>query len=146
MELHNLKIAEGSTHNGKKVGRGIGSGMGKTSTRGQKGAGARSGGAIAPGFEGGGVPLYRRVPKRGFTNINRKEYAVINVGSLDIFEDGTTVDESVLTASGLVKNTKSGIKVLSGGNLTKKLTVIATKFSAEAKNKIVKAGGEAKEL
>lgn len=146
MELHNLKIAAGSTHNPKKVGRGIGSGMGKTSTRGQKGAGARSGGGIAPGFEGGAVPLYKRVPKRGFKNVNRKEYAVVNVGVLEIFEDNTVVDESVLLASGIVKDVKSGIKILSDGTLTKKLTVIATKFSNEAKNKIVKAGGEAKEI
>ena len=130
MDLHTLKVAEGSIHSGKKVGRGLGSGMGKTSCRGQK---------------GGGVPLYRRLPKRGFKNVNRKEYAVVNVGALEIFEDGTTVDESVLLASGLIKDTLSGVKILSVGNLTKKLTVIATKFSAEAKNKIVKAGGEAKE-
>lgn len=146
MELNNLKPAPGSTHKGKRVGRGIGSGMGKTSTRGQKGAGARSGGAIAPGFEGGGVPLYRRVPKRGFRNVNHKEYAVVNVGTLEQFEDGAVIDASVLAASGIVKDFKDGVKILSVGELTKKLTVIATKFSAEAKNKIVKAGGEAREI
>ena len=144
MKLNELKPAVKKTER-NRVGRGIASGNGKTSGRGQKGQKARSGGGVRRGFEGGQTPLYRRLPKRGFKNVNRKEYAVVNVGALEIFEDGTTVDESVLLASGLIKDTLSGVKILSVGNLTKKLTVIATKFSAEAKNKIVKAGGEAKE-
>ena len=141
MDLSNLKVSEGSLHSGKRVGRGLGSGMGKTSTRGQKGAGARSGGAIRPGFEGGQNPLYRRVPKRGFTNINRKEYAVVNLADLEAcFNDGETVDLALY-----IKNPLDGVKVLGEGELTKKLIVIADKFSASAKEKIEKVGGEAKE-
>ena len=141
MDLHNLKIAEGSRHLPKRVGQGIGSGMGKTSTRGQKGAGARSGGAIRPGFEGGQNPLYRRVPKRGFKSINRKEYAVVNLADLEAcFNDGETVDLALY-----IKKPLDGVKVLGEGELTKKLIVIADKFSASAKEKIEKVGGEAKE-
>ena len=141
MDLSNLKVSEGSLHSGKRVGRGLGSGMGKTSTRGQKGAGARSGGAIRPGFEGGQNPLYRRVPKRGFKNINRKEYAVVNLADLEAcFNDGETVDLALY-----IKKPLDGVKVLGGGELTKKLIVIADKFSASAKEKIEKVGGEAKE-
>lgn len=141
MDLSNLKVSEGSLHSGKRVGRGLGSGMGKTSTRGQKGAGARSGGAIRPGFEGGQNPLYRRVPKRGFKNINRKEYAVVNLADLEsCFNDGETVDLALY-----IKKPLDGVKVLGEGELTKKLIVIADKFSASAKEKIEKVGGEAKE-
>ena len=141
MDLSNLKVSEGSLHSGKRVGRGLGSGMGKTSTRGQKGAGARSGGAIRPGFEGGQNPLYRRVPKRGFKNINRKEYAVVNLADLEAcFNDGETVDLALY-----IKKPLDGAKVLGEGELTKKLIVIADKFSASAKEKIEKVGGEAKE-
>ena len=141
MDLSNLKVSEGSLHSGKRVGRGLGSGMGKTSTRGQKGAGARSGGAIRPGFEGGQNPLYRRVPKRGFKNINRKEYAVVNLADLEAcFNDGETVDLALY-----IKKPLDGVKVLGEGELTKKLIVIADKFSASAKEKIEKVGGEAKE-
>ena len=141
MYLSNLKVSEGSLHSGKRVGRGLGSGMGKTSTRGQKGAGARSGGAIRPGFEGGQNPLYRRVPKRGFKNINRKEYAVVNLADLEAcFNDGETVDLALY-----IKKPLDGVKVLGEGELTKKLIVIADKFSASAKEKIEKVGGEAKE-
>ena len=141
MDLSNLKVSEGSLHSGKRVGRGLGSGMGKTSTRGQKGAGARSGGAIGPGFEGGQNPLYRRVPKRGFKNINRKEYAVVNLADLEAcFNDGETVDLALY-----IKKPLDGVKVLGEGELTKKLIVIADKFSASAKEKIEKVGGEAKE-
>ena len=141
MDLSNLKVSEGSLHSGKRVGRGLGSGMGKTSTRGQKGAGARSGGAIRPGFEGGQNPLYRRVPKRGFKNINRKEYAVVNLADLGAcFNDGETVDLALY-----IKKPLDGVKVLGEGELTKKLIVIADKFSASAKEKIEKVGGEAKE-
>ena len=141
MDLSNLKVSEGSLHSGKRVGRGLGSGMGKTSTRGQKGAGARSGGAIRPGFEGGQNPLYRRVPKRGFKNINRKEYAVVNLADLEAcFNDGETVDLALY-----IKKPLDGVKVLGEGELTKKLIVIDDKFSASAKEKIEKVGGEAKE-
>ena len=141
MDLSNLKVSEGSLHSGKRVGRGLGSGMGKTSTRGQKGAGARSGGAIRPGFEGGQNPLYRRVPKRGFKNINRKEYAVVNLADLEAcFNDGETVDLALY-----IKKPLDGVKVLGEGELTKKLIVIADKFSASAKEKIENVGGEAKE-
>ena len=141
MDLSNLKVSEGSLHSGKRVGRGLGSGMGKTSTRGQKGAGARSGGAIGPGVEGGLSPLYRRVPKRGFKNINRKEYAVVNLADLEAcFNDGETVDLALY-----IKKPLDGVKVLGEGELTKKLIVIADKFSASAKEKIEKVGGEAKE-
>ena len=141
MDLSNLKVSEGSLHSGKRVGRGLGSGMGKASTRGQKGAGARSGGAIRPGFEGGQNPLYRRVPKRGFKNINRKEYAVVNLADLEAcFNDGETVDLALY-----IKKPLDGVKVLGEGELTKKLIVIADKFSASAKEKIEKVGGEAKE-
>ena len=141
MDLSNLKVSEGSLHSGKRVGRGLGSGMGKTSTRGQKGAGARSGGAIRPGFEGGQNPLYRRVPKRGFKNINRKEYAVVNLADLEAcFNDGETVDLALY-----IKKPLDGVKVLGEGELTKKLIVIADEFSASAKEKIEKVGGEAKE-
>ena len=141
MDLSNLKLSEGSLHSGKRVGRVLGSGMGKTSTRGQKGAGARSGGAIRPGFEGGQNPLYRRVPKRGFKNINRKEYAVVNLADLEAcFNDGETVDLALY-----IKKPLDGVKVLGEGELTKKLIVIADKFSASAKEKIEKVGGEAKE-
>ena len=141
MDLSNLKVSEGSLHSGKRVGRGLGAGMGKTSTRGQKGAGARSGGAIRPGFEGGQNPLYRRVPKRGFKNINRKEYAVVNLADLEAcFNDGETVDLALY-----IKRPLDGVKVLGEGELTKKLIVIADKFSASAKEKIEKVGGEAKE-
>ena len=141
MDLSNLKVSEGSLHSGKRLGRGLGSGMGKTSTRGQKGAGARSGGAIRPGFEGGQNPLYRRVPKRGFKNINRKEYAVVNLADLEAcFNDGETVDLALY-----IKKPLDGVKVLGEGELTKKLIVIADKFSASAKEKIEKVGGEAKE-
>ena len=141
MDLSNLKVSEGSLHSGKRVGRGLGSGMGKASTRGQKGAGARSGGAIRPGFEGGQNPLYRRVPKRGFKNINRKEYAVVNLADLeDCFNDGETVDLALY-----IKKPLDGVKVLGDGELNKKVIVIADTFYASAKEKIEKVGGEAKE-
>ncbi len=140
MNLNELKIQEGSTHSGKRVGRGLGSGMGKTSTRGQKGAGARSGGAINPGFEGGQLPIYRRIPKRGFKNINRKEYNVINLSQIDAlgFEDGTEIDVKVF-----IKD-NGPVKVLGDGELNCKITIIADAFSKTAKEKIEKAGSIAK--
>ena len=143
MKLHELQPAAGSTTAAKRLGRGVGSGLGKTSGKGHKGAKARSGGGKRPGFEGGQMPLYRRVPKKGFYNVFGTEYAIVNVGDLEIFENGITVDEELLKASGLVKKSLDGIKVLGNGDLTKKLTVVADKFSASAKEKIEAAQGKA---
>lgn len=143
MRLGNLQPAEGSRTSAKRVGRGIGSGMGKTSTRGHKGQWARSGGGVRPGFEGGQMPLVRRSPKRGFNNHFRKEYSIVNVEALNAFEAGTVVDYEVLFETGLVKEVKksAGLKVLGGGELTVSLTVKAAAFSASAKEAIEKAGG-----
>ncbi|GLC89945.1 50S ribosomal protein L15 [Lysinibacillus piscis] len=141
MKLHELKPAEGSRKQRNRVGRGIGSGNGKTAGKGHKGQNARSGGGVRPGFEGGQNPLFRRLPKRGFTNINRKEYAIVNLDVLNRFEDGAEVTAALLLETGLVSNEKAGIKVLGNGTLTKKLTVKAHKFSASAKEAIENAGG-----
>ena len=141
MKLHELKPAEGSRKERNRVGRGIGSGNGKTSGKGHKGQNARSGGGVRPGFEGGQNPLFRRLPKRGFTNVNRKEYAIVNVETLNRFEDGAEVSAALLLETGVVSNEKAGIKILGNGELTKKLTVKAHKFSASAKEAIEKAGG-----
>jgi len=141
MKLHELKPAEGSRKERKRLGRGIGSGQGKTAGKGHKGQNARSGGGVRIGFEGGQTPLFRRLPKRGFTNINRKEYAVVNLDVLNRFEDGTEVTPELLIESGVVKNEKAGIKVLANGTLEKKLTVKAHKFSSTAKEAIEAAGG-----
>ncbi len=141
MKLHELKPAEGSRKERNRVGRGIGSGNGKTSGRGHKGQNARSGGGVRPGFEGGQNPLFRRLPKRGFTNINRKEYAIVNLDALNRFEDGAEVTPALLLETGVVSNEKSGIKVLGNGTLNVKLTVKAHKFSASAKEAIENAGG-----
>jgi len=141
MKLHELKPAEGSRKERKRLGRGIGSGQGKTSGKGHKGQNARSGGGVRLGFEGGQTPLFRRLPKRGFTNINRKEYAVVNLDVLNRFEDGTEVTPELLIETGVVKSEKAGIKVLAKGNLEKKLTVKAHKFSSAAKEAIEAAGG-----
>ncbi len=141
MKLHELKSAEGSRHVRNRVGRGTSSGNGKTSGRGQKGQKARSGGGVRLGFEGGQTPLFRRLPKRGFTNVNRKEYAIVNLDVLNRFEDGAEVTPVTLVEAGLVKNEKAGIKVLGNGELTKKLTVKAAKFSKAAEEAIVAAGG-----
>ena len=143
MKLHELQPAAGSTTAAKRLGRGVGSGLGKTSGKGHKGAKARSGGGKRPGFEGGQMPLYRRVPKKGFTNPFRVEYATVNVGALEVFEDGTTVTVEDLKKAGLVKKTLDGVKVLGDGDLTKKLTVEAAKFTETAKNKIEALGGKA---
>ena len=140
MKLHELKSAEGSRKKRNRVGRGPSSGNGKTAGRGQKGQKARSGG-VRLGFEGGQTPLFRRIPKRGFTNINRKEYAIINLDDLNVFEDGAVVTAADLIEAGLVKKEKSGIKVLGNGELERKLTVKAAKFSASAKEAIETAGG-----
>ena len=143
MKLHELKPAPGSTTAPTRLGRGVGSGLGKTSGKGHKGAKARSGGGKAPGFEGGQMPLYRRIPKSGFTNIFAKEFATINLSELERFEDGTTVTVALLKQHGLVKQIKDGVKVLGGGELTKKLTVQVDRFTASAKEKIEALGGKA---
>ncbi|GIN64281.1 50S ribosomal protein L15 [Robertmurraya siralis] len=141
MKLHELKPAEGSRHERKRKGRGIGSGNGKTAGKGHKGQNARSGGGVRPGFEGGQTPLFRRLPKRGFTNINRKEYAIVNLDALNRFEDGTVVSPELLIETGIVSKEKAGIKVLANGKLEKKLTIKAHKFSSAAKEAIEAAGG-----
>ena len=145
MKLHEMKSMAPRTAR-KRVGRGPGSGLGKTSGRGQKGQNARSGGGVRPGFEGGQTPLARRLPKRGFTNINRKEYAVVNVEDLNRFEDGTVVTPALLKEVGLVRKELNGVKILGHGELTKKLNVTAAKFSKSAVEAIEKAGGKAEVL
>jgi large subunit ribosomal protein L15 len=141
MKLHELKPAEGSRKTRNRVGRGTGSGNGKTAGKGHKGQNARSGGGVRPGFEGGQTPLFRRLPKRGFKNINRKDFAIVNLETLNRFEEGTEVTPELLLETGVVSNTKSGVKVLGNGQLEKKLTVKANKFSASAKEAIESAGG-----
>lgn len=143
MKLHELQPAAGSTTSPKRLGRGTGSGLGKTSGRGAKGQKARSGGGVRVGFEGGQMPLTRRIPKRGFTNIFRTEYATVNVGKLDIFDDGAVVTTEMLRKAGLIKKELAGVKILGGGELSKKLTVMADQFSAAAKEKIETLGGKA---
>ncbi len=143
MKLHELHPAEGSTTAAKRLGRGVGSGLGKTSGKGHKGAKARSGGGKRPGFEGGQMPLYRRVPKKGFTNIFGTEYETINVEALEIFDNDTVVTEELLIEAGMIHDSADGLKVLGNGELTKKLTVKAAKFTASAKEKIEAVGGTA---
>ena len=143
MKLHDLKPAVGATTAPKRLGRGTGSGLGKTSGKGHKGAKARSGGGKRPGFEGGQMPLTMRLPKRGFTNIFRKEYVAINVDRLEIFEDGMVVTPVELIQYGVIKNVEDGVKILGNGEITKKLTVQANKFSESTKQKIEAAGGKA---
>lgn len=142
MKLHEMKPAQGARKERKRVGRGMGSGSGKTSGRGHDGQNSRSGGGVRLGFEGGQLPLFQRLPKRGFTNINRKEYAIVNLETLNRFEEGTEVTPELLIESGIVSNEKSGIKILGNGTLEKKITVRAHKFSASAKEAIEKAGGQ----
>lgn len=142
MKLHELSPAEGSVQNGYRKGRGPGSGNGKTAGKGHKGQNARSGGGVRPGFEGGQIPLYRRLPKRGFKNKFAKEYAIINVSDLNRFNDGDVVEISTLTECGLVGKVLSGVKVLGNGEITKKVTVKANIFSATAKEKIEAVGGK----
>lgn len=141
MKLHELKPAEGSRQVRNRVGRGTSSGNGKTAGRGQKGQKAR--GKVRLGFEGGQMPLFRRMPKRGFKNINRKEYAIVNLETLNKFEDGAEVTPALLVESGIIKDEKDGIKVLCNGTLNKQLTVKASKFSASAKEAIESKGGKA---
>jgi len=143
MKLHELSPAPGSVKKAFRVGRGAGSGNGKTAGKGHKGQNARSGKSVRPGFEGGQMPLARRIPKRGFNNIFAKEYIGINVDVLDKFEDGAVVDAQAISDAGIVKNTRDGIKILGRGELNKKLTVRAAAFSETAKQKIEAAGGKA---
>lgn len=142
MKLHDLKPAAGSRKSPKRVGRGTGSGLGRNAGKGEKGQKARSGGGVRPGFEGGQMPLYRRLPKRGFTNIFAKEYAEINIDRLNIFEDGTEITPELLLGKGIVKKAKDGVKVLGNGELQKKLVVKAAKFTKAAAEKIEAAGGK----
>lgn len=141
--LHELKPVEGARHSRKRLGRGTGSGTGKTAGKGHKGQNARSGGGVRPGFEGGQMPLFQRLPKRGFNNFSRKEYAVVNLKDLNRFEDGTVVTPELLLENNIIKKVLSGVKVLSQGELEKKLTVKANKFSKSAQESIEKAGGTA---
>ena len=144
MKLHELAPTEGSKKEHFRVGRGHGSGNGKTAGKGHKGQNARSGGGVRPGFEGGQMPLYRRLPKRGFNNARfATNYAIVNVSDLDVFEDGAVVDAAVLVESGLVNDQCDGIKILGNGEISKKLTVHAAAFSQSAKEKIEAAGGKA---
>ena len=143
MKIHELSPVAGSTFEGKRKGRGHGSGNGKTGGRGHKGQKARSGGKVRAGFEGGQMPLVRRVPKRGFNNIFAKPLTAVNVAQLNCFEDGAVVDAAALVEAGVIANCPYGLKVLSNGNLTKKITVKAAAFSDSAKEKIEQAGGKA---
>lgn len=142
MKMHELGPAYGATTKRKIVGRGIGSGTGKTAGKGHKGQKARTGGKIRRGFEGGQTPLYRRIPKRGFNNHFAKEYAIVNIADLEVFDNDTVVDSKVLIEKGLANKELDGIKVLGNGKLTKKLTVVATKFSKSAIEKIQAVGGK----
>jgi large subunit ribosomal protein L15 len=146
MQLNTIKPAVGSTKNRKRIGRGIGSGHGKTATKGHKGQKARSGGSVKPGFEGGQMPMHRRLPKRGFTPLAKKEYALVNLCQLEIFEAGSVVDAEALLKSGLISAICDGIKVLATGDLTRALTIKAHKFSASAREKITAAGGTIEEI
>lgn len=145
MDLNTLKPALGSTKDRKRIGRGPGSGHGKTATKGHKGQKARSGGSIKAGFEGGQMPLQRRLPKRGFTPLDRIEYSVVNLKQLDIFEAGSTVDAAALVSKGLIKNSSNAVKILGNGDLAKALKVSATKFSQSARDKITASGGTVEE-
>lgn len=142
MKLHELSPAPGSNRDVFRKGRGHGSGNGKTAGKGHKGQNARSGGGVRPGFEGGQMPLARRLPKRGFNNIFSTKYVGVNVGKLNMFEDGAVVTEEMMVEAGLLKNTLDGVKILGTGDLKKKLTVNASAFSASAKQKIEEAGGK----
>ncbi|MEI6214768.1 MAG: 50S ribosomal protein L15 [Desulfuromonadales bacterium] len=146
MELNSLKPSLGSTKNRKRIGRGTGSGHGKTATKGHKGQKARSGGSIKAGFEGGQMPLQRRLPKRGFTPLIKIEYSLVNVGQLDAFADGSVIDAAALVAGGFVKSLRSPVKILGNGDISKKITISAARFSESAKTKIIAAGGKIEEL
>jgi len=142
MKLHELKPAEGSTHAPKRLGRGVGSGHGKTSGKGHKGQNARAGGGVRPGFEGGQNPLFRRMPKRGFNNISRKNIVALNVRDLERFDNGSVVTIESLMECGLIKAVKDGVKILATGELTKALTIRMDKVSPAAAKKIIAAGGK----
>lgn len=146
MELNNLRPSIGSTKNRKRIGRGTGSGHGKTATKGHKGQKARSGGSIKAGFEGGQMPLQRRLPKRGFTPLDRVIFSLVNVSQLDVFESGSVIDLSMLISNGLIKSDRFAVKILGNGDLTKSFKVIAHKFSQSAKEKIIAAGGSIEEI
>lgn len=146
MNLNSIKPALGASKDRKRIGRGVGSGHGKTATKGHKGQKARSGGSIKPGFEGGQMPMQRRLPKRGFKPLSKKDYAIVNVNQLAVFADGTVVDEQALLEMGIISNVADGIKILATGDLVKKLTVRAQKFSDSAKAKIQNAGGTVEEI
>lgn len=141
--LNELKPVAGARHSRKRIGRGTGSGHGKTAGKGNKGQNARSGGGVRPGFEGGQIPLFQRLPKRGFQNINRKEYAIVNLCDLNVFDNGTVVTPDLLIDAKIIKDIKSGVKILGCGTLEKKLTIKAHKFSASASEEIKRAGGTA---
>ncbi|WP_323611363.1 50S ribosomal protein L15 [Erysipelothrix enhydrae] len=143
MKLHELKYNEGARQDRKRLGRGQGSGTGKTSGKGHKGQNARSGGGVALGFEGGQTPLFKRIPKRGFKNVNRVDYAVVNLSSLNVFEDGTEVTIEALLEKGIIKKTLDGVKILGQGELEKELVVKANAFSKSAVESIEKLGGKA---
>ena len=142
MKLHELSPAPGSKQTRNRIGRGLGSGNGKTAGKGMKGQNSRSGGGTRTGFEGGQMPIYRRLPKRGFKNIFAKEYAEVNVSTLERFDDGTTVDPVALVEAGILKNVQDGVRILGNGELTKKLTVRANGFTKTAESKITAAGGK----
>jgi large subunit ribosomal protein L15 len=146
MELNNLRPSIGSTKNRKRIGRGTGSGHGKTATKGHKGQKARSGGSIKAGFEGGQMPLQRRLPKRGFTPLDRVIYSLVNISQLDLFEAGSVVDVPSLVSKGLIKSDRYAVKILGNGDISKSLKITAHKFSQAAKDKIVAAGGSIEEI
>jgi large subunit ribosomal protein L15 len=146
MDLNNLRPSQGSNKNRKRIGRGTGSGHGKTSTKGHKGQKARSGGSIKAGFEGGQMPMQRRLPKRGFNPLSKKIYAIVDLSQLECFENGSKIDADVLIEKGIVKDKTEGIKVLANGKLTKALNITALKVSSAAKEKIIAAGGTVQEI
>ena len=146
MELNNLRPSIGSTKNRKRIGRGTGSGHGKTATKGHKGQKARSGGSIKAGFEGGQMPLQRRLPKRGFTPLDRVVYSLVNISQLDVYEAGSVIDAMSLVEKGLIKSNRFAVKILGNGDITKSLKVAANKFSQSAKDKIIAAGGSVEEI
>ncbi|MHB8123275.1 MAG: 50S ribosomal protein L15 [Desulfuromonadaceae bacterium] len=146
MELNNLRPSIGSTKNRKRIGRGTGSGHGKTATKGHKGQKARSGGSIKAGFEGGQMPLQRRLPKRGFTPLDRVVFSLVNISQLDVFEAGSVIDVTALISKGLIKSDRFAVKILGNGDITKSLKISANKFSQSAKDKIIAAGGSVEEI
>lgn len=146
MELNNLRPSIGSTKNRKRIGRGTGSGHGKTATKGHKGQKARSGGSIKAGFEGGQMPLQRRLPKRGFTPLDRVVFSLVNISQLDVFESGSVIDVTALISKGLIKSDRFAVKILGNGDITKSLKISANKFSQSAKDKIIAAGGSVEEI